>query len=63
MHRHHDHDVAAIIVDIYTSELHDRVPHLEGEMEHGGFTACQVEHHVRTKFATPILHAIDNFEN
>ena len=23
---------------------------------------CQVEHHVRTKFATPILHAIDNFK-
>ena len=22
---------------------------------------CQVEHHVQTKFATPILHAIDNF--
>ena len=24
---------------------------------------CQVEHHVRTKFATPILYAIDNFKN
>ena len=23
---------------------------------------CQVEHHVRTKFATPLLHAIGNFE-
>ena len=22
---------------------------------------CQVEHYVRTKFATPILHAIDSF--
>ena len=29
---------------------------------HGGLTACQVEHHVRTKFATPILQFIDNFE-
>ena len=26
-----------------------------------GFTPCQFEHYVRTKFATPILHAIDNF--
>ena len=24
---------------------------------------CQVENHVRTKFATPILYAIDNFKN
>ena len=23
---------------------------------------CQVEHHMQTKFATSILHAIDNFE-
>ena len=23
---------------------------------------CQVEHHVRIKFATPILHAIENFK-
>ena len=23
---------------------------------------CQVENHVRTKFATPILYAIDNFK-
>ena len=23
---------------------------------------CQVEHHVQTKFATPILHAIDNLK-
>jgi hypothetical protein len=23
---------------------------------------CQVDHHVRTKFATPILHAKDNFK-
>lgn len=23
---------------------------------------CQVEHHIRTKFATPILQAIDNFK-
>jgi hypothetical protein len=29
----------------------------------GEFTPCQVEHHVRTKFATPILHAIDNFKH
>ena len=28
-----------------------------------GFTPCQVEHHVWTKFTTPILHAIDNFKN
>ena len=27
----------------------------------GGFTPCQFEHHVRPKFATPILHVIDNF--
>jgi hypothetical protein len=27
------------------------------------FTPCQVEHHMWTKFATPILHAIDKFEN
>ena len=26
-----------------------------------GFTPCQVEHHVRTKFAIPVLLAIDNF--
>ena len=24
---------------------------------------CQVENHVQTKFATPILYAIDNFKN
>ena len=30
---------------------------------HGEITPCQVEHHVRTKFATPILYAIDNFKN
>ena len=30
------------------------VPH----RPHGGFTPCQIEHHVWTKFATPILHAI-----
>ena len=24
---------------------------------------CQVENHMRTKFATPILYAIDNFKN
>ena len=29
----------------------------------GGFTPCQVEHHVQTKFATPILHAIDSFKD
>ena len=23
---------------------------------------CQVEHHVRDKFATPILYGIDNFK-
>ena len=23
---------------------------------------CQVEHHVRTKFATLVLHAMDNFK-
>ena len=23
---------------------------------------CQVEHHVRIKFATPVLHGIDNFK-
>jgi len=27
-----------------------------------GFTPFQVEHHMRTTFATPILHAIDNFK-
>ena len=26
---------------------------------HGGFTPCQVEHHMRTEFATHILHAIE----
>ena len=30
---------------------------------HGGFTPCQFEHHVRPKFATPILHVIDNVKN
>ena len=30
---------------------------------HRGFTQCQVEHHMWIKFGTPILHAIDNFEN
>ena len=30
---------------------------------HGEFTPFQVEHHVWTKFATPRLHAIDNFKN
>ena len=30
---------------------------------HGEITPCQVEHHVRTKLATPILYAIDNFKN
>ena len=29
----------------------------------GQFTPCQVEHHVRTKFATPMLHVIYNFKN
>jgi hypothetical protein len=29
---------------------------------HGGFTPGQVEHHMQTKFATPILHAIDNLK-
>jgi hypothetical protein len=24
---------------------------------------CQIEHHVRYKFATPILYTIDNFIN
>ena len=24
---------------------------------------CQVENHVRTKFATPIFYAIDNYKN
>ena len=28
---------------------------------HGEITPCQVEHRVRTKFATPILHAIYDF--
>ena len=28
---------------------------------HGGCTPCQVEHHVQTKFASPIVHAIDHF--
>ena len=30
---------------------------------HGGSTSCQFEHHMRKKFATPILHVIDNFKN
>jgi hypothetical protein len=30
---------------------------------HGGDTPCQFEHHVRRKFATPILHVINNFKN
>ena len=29
----------------------------------GVHSICQVEHHVQTKFATPILHGIDNFRN
>ena len=29
----------------------------------GGSLHCQIEHHVRDKFATPILHGIDNFKN
>ena len=33
------------------------------QANHGGFTPCQVEHHVHTKFATPILHDIGNFKN
>ena len=28
-----------------------------------GFTPCQFEHHMRPKFATPILHVIDKFRN
>ena len=32
------------------------------ERFHGEITPCQVEHHVWTKFATPILYAIDNFK-
>ena len=31
-------------------------------MTNGKVTPLSVEHHVRTKFATPILHAIDNFK-
>ena len=30
---------------------------------HQGFTPCQVEHHVWTKFVTSILHVIDDFKN
>ena len=30
---------------------------------HRGVTSCQVEHHMRTKFATPTLHAIDIFKS
>ena len=30
--------------------------------KHGEITPCQVEHHVRTKFANPILYVIDNFK-
>ena len=30
---------------------------------HGEFTPCQFEHHVRPKFATPILHVINNSKN
>ena len=29
----------------------------------GGVTPCQFEHHVRKKFATPILHVIENFKD
>jgi hypothetical protein len=37
---------------------------LFGVFQPGGFTLCQVEHHVQTKFARyPILHAIDIFKN
>lgn len=35
MHRHHDPIVVAMIVDKHALELHDRVSHLEGEMEFG----------------------------
>ena len=28
----------------------------------GRLLHCQVEHHVRDKFATPILYGIDNFK-
>jgi hypothetical protein len=40
----------------------DQYP-LKPSYTHTGFTLCQVEHHLRTKFATPILHAIDNRKN
>ena len=33
------------------------------QSKHRVITPWQVEHHVRTKFATPILYAIDNFKN
>ena len=32
-------------------------------VNHGGFTPCQFEDYVWTKFTTPILHPIDNFKN
>lgn len=35
MHCHHDPGGVAMIVDKHASELHDRVSHLEGEMEFG----------------------------
>ena len=42
-------------------------PDLQSLMTANLFTGrslhCQVENHVRTKFANPILYAIDNFTN
>ena len=43
-------------------EIVENIPH---GIHHGhkGFTPYQVEHHVRTKLATPILHVIYHFQN
>ena len=48
----------------YTSEEAILESHIVmHSMSHGEITPCQVEHHVRTNFATPILYAIDNLKN
>ena len=54
----------AHVEDIMGSHIGHASPTLDPLVDvHGEFTPCQFEHHVRPKFATPILHVINNFKN
>ena len=49
-----------VLFKCYSSQLNDEDGHLPNPM--GKSLHYQVEHHMWTKFATPILHAIDKFK-